>query len=397
LKSKNMVIHRLNNLLKSLTLLWLWLLLSGNNSNAQNFLSICEGIEHAEITRKINGLDVKLNLLRLDPQKIRLDVIHAMDTVNGTETLSSIAKRHAAIAAINAGFFRLDRSIFAGTPAGILMIDGKLLSMSHSGRSAVAIINDSKKTDIAFAHVDTKVSLKISNKKIPISGMNRERKTDDIALFTPEFGRSTLTNPDGWEFIFQSNNKIPFIGRLVEIRKNKGSSIIPQHGFVLSVSNSKLKSLPYVLKKLGVIASWQFTIKTIEPSESKFFQMAEDITSGVPQLIRNGEIQITWEQEKTNQNFVETRHPRTAIAKLKDRRILLITADGRSEDSGGIALKDLAEFLLQLGASEAVNLDGGGSTTMVVNGKTVNKPSDKEGERRIGDAILVFPRVDCKR
>lgn len=227
--------------------------------------------------------------------------------------------------------------------------------------------------------------------------MNRERKTDDIVLFTPEFGRSTLTNPDGWEFIFQSNNKIPFIGRLVEIRKNKGSSIIPQHGFVLSVSNSKLKSLPYVLKKLGVIASWQFTIKTIEPSESKFFQMAEDITSGVPQLIRNGEIQITWEQEKTNQNFVETRHPRTAIAKLKDRRILLITADGRSEDSGGIALKDLAEFLLQLGASEAVNLDGGGSTTMVVNGKTVNKPSDKEGERRIGDAILVFPRVDCKR
>lgn len=145
MKSKNMFIHRLNNLLKSLTLLWLWLLLSGNNSNAQNFLSICEGIEHAEITRKINGLDVKLNLLRLDPQKIRLDVIHAMDTVNGTETLSSIAKRHAAIAAINAGFFRLDRSIFAGTPAGILMIDGKLLSMSHSGRSAVAIINDSKK------------------------------------------------------------------------------------------------------------------------------------------------------------------------------------------------------------------------------------------------------------
>lgn len=397
MKSKNLFIQHLSRLLKSLTFLSLWLLLSGSDSNAQNFLPICEGIEHAEITRKIDGVDVRLNLLRLDPQKIRLDVIHAMDTVNGTETLSSIAKRHGAIAAINAGFFRLDRSIFAGTPSGILMIDGKLLSMSHSGRAAVAIINDSRKTDIAFAHVDTEVSLKISNRKILISGMNRERKIDDIVLFTPEFGRSTLTNPDGWEFIFQSNNKIPSSGRLVEIRKNKGSSIIPQYGFVLSVSNSKLKILPYVLKKLGAIASWQFTIKTIESSESKFFQMAEDITNGVPQLIRNSEIQITWEQEKTNQTFVETRHPRTAIAKLKDGQILLITADGRSEDSGGITLKDLAEFLLQLGAFEAINLDGGGSTTMFLHGKTVNKPSDKEGERRISDAILVSPRADCKR
>ncbi|RMG09381.1 MAG: phosphodiester glycosidase family protein [Acidobacteria bacterium] len=397
MKSKNVFIHRLNSLLKAFTLLWLWLLLSGSNSNAQNFLPICEGIEHAEVIRKINGVDVRLNLLRLDPQKIRLDVIHAMDTVNGTEALSSIAKRHGAIAAINAGFFRFDRSIFAGTPSGILMIDGKLFSMSHSGRSAVAIINDSRKTDIAFAHVDTEVSLKISNKKIPISGMNRERKIDDIVLFTPEFGRSTLTDPNGWEFIFQSNDKKPSSGRLVEIRKNKGSSIIPQYGFVLSVSDSKLKILPHILKKLGVIASWQFTIKTIESSESKFFQMAEDITNGVPQLIRNGEIQITWEQEKTNQTFVETRHPRTAIARLKDGQILLITADGRSEDSGGIALKDLAELLLQLGAFEAINLDGGGSTTMFLNGKIVNKPSDKEGERRISDAILVFPRANCKR
>ncbi len=397
MKSKSVFIHHLSRLLKSLTFLSLWLLLPGSDSNAQNFLPICEGIEHAEITRKIDGVDVKLNLLRLDPQKIRLDVIHAMDTVNGTETLSSIAKRHGAIAAINAGFFRLDRSIFAGTPSGILMIDGKLLSMSHSGRAAVAIVNDSRKTDIAFAHVDTEVSLKFSNKKISISGMNRERKIDDIVLFTPEFGRSTLTDPGGWEFIFQSNSKNPFSGRLVEIRKNKGSSTIPQYGFVLSVSDSKLKSLPYMLKKLGVIASWQFTIKTIEPSESKFFQMAEDITNGVPQLIRNGEIQITWEQEKTSRAFVETRHPRTGIAKLKDGRILLITADGRSEDSGGVALRDLAEFLLQLGAFEAINLDGGGSTTMFLNGKIVNKPSDKEGERRISDAILVFPRADCKR
>ncbi|MGI8668256.1 MAG: phosphodiester glycosidase family protein, partial [Aridibacter sp.] len=122
------------------------------------------------------------------------------------------------------------------------------------------------------------------------------------------------------------------------------------------------------------------------------FESAEDITNGVPQLIKNGKIEITWEQEKTSKSFVETKHPRTAVAKLKDGKFLMITVDGRSEESGGIGLEDLAKILLELGATDAMNLDGGGSTTMFLDGKVVNKPSDKEGERKVSDAILVFPR-----
>ena len=57
----------------------------------------------------------------------------------------------------------------------------------------------------------------------------------------------------------------------------------------------------------------------------------------------------------------------------------MITVDGRTESSGGIGLQDLAEYLLSLGATDAMNLDGGGSTTMFVNGKVVNHPS---GQRR---------------
>ena len=71
---------------------------------------------------------------------------------------------------------------------------------------------------------------------------------------------------------------------------------------------------------------------------------------------------------------------------------MLATVDGRSEASGGIGLEDLAKILLELGATDAMNLDGGGSSTMFLDGKIVNHPSDKEGERRVGDAILVFPR-----
>ncbi len=122
------------------------------------------------------------------------------------------------------------------------------------------------------------------------------------------------------------------------------------------------------------------------------FLRAEDVVGGVPQLIKDGKIDITWEQEKSSKSFVETRHPRTAVAKLKDGKFLMITVDGRTESSGGIGLQDLAEYLLGLGATDAMNLDGGGSTTMFVGGQVVNHPSDKEGERKVSDAILVTPR-----
>lgn len=125
----------------------------------------------------------------------------------------------------------------------------------------------------------------------------------------------------------------------------------------------------------------------------KKFKRAEDIVAGVPQLIKNGKISITWEQEKSSKAFVETRHPRTAVAKLKDGKFLMVTVDGRQPGASvGMSLPELAEMLLEFGATDAMNLDGGGSTAMFLNGRIVNQPSDKEGERKVSDAILVTPR-----
>jgi exopolysaccharide biosynthesis protein len=75
----------------------------------------------------------------------------------------------------------------------------------------------------------------------------------------------------------------------------------------------------------------------------------------------------------------------------------MITVDGRSESSGGMSLYELADYILSLGATEAMNLDGGGSTTMFLDGKVVNTPSDKEGERKVGDAIVVTLRNSKNR
>ena len=368
--------------------LYLWIVLLSVSISAQDFKIIQDGIEYAEMTREIDKQPVKMNLLRLDLAKVRLDVVHALDAAISTETVSSMSARHGALAAINAGFFRLDKSIFAGDASGVLMIDGKLLSESYAGRIELRIFNGRNKTEVGFTKTNTVPALRIGNQDFDASGINRERKTDELILFTPEFNRTTLTDTNGLEIIVQR-------GKIIWISDGKGSNFIPENGIVVSASGKYRETL---LEKIKIgdsvfLGTRLYPVKSETVSEtSKPSSNLEDIVGGVPQLIKNGKIEITWQEEKTSKSFVETKHPRTAVAKLKDGKFLMITVDGRSEASGGIGLQNLAEILLELGATDAMNLDGGGSTTMFLSGKIVNHPSDKEGERKVSDAILVFPR-----
>jgi exopolysaccharide biosynthesis protein len=73
-------------------------------------------------------------------------------------------------------------------------------------------------------------------------------------------------------------------------------------------------------------------------------------------------------------------------------RTLLVTADGRQTTSLGLSIKEAADVARSLGMVDAINLDGGGSTTMVTGGQVINSPSDAAGQRPVGDAVLVLPR-----
>ena len=84
------------------------------------------------------------------------------------------------------------------------------------------------------------------------------------------------------------------------------------------------------------------------------------------------------------------RNPRTGVGVTADGKILLVVVDGRQPKwSVGATMHEFARIFRQLGATRAMNLDGGGSTTMVVNGEVMNRPSDGE-ERRISTAVLVL-------
>jgi exopolysaccharide biosynthesis protein len=375
-------------------------------TNAQTFTQLHPGVEHAQVEHKLGNDPVKINLLRLDLKKVRLDVHHALDKAIGLETTSSIATRKGAVAAINAGFFRLDKSEFAGTAASLLAVDGHLLSETKNGRIGIGIVNSGKRTTVEFIHFNGFAIAGFGvDSEISFDGINQERKDDEIVIFTPEMGESTKTSPSGIEIVLTECKKREMASwcERAAIYRDSGNAVIPRDGLVISVGNNAMQKSNGILNfaertnkrplEFDSIMRVVFNIAASKPAGSAAMKPVEDLTNGVPQLIKNGKIDITWEQEKASKAFAETRHPRTAVAKLKDGKFLMMTVDGRQPGvSVGMSLQELAEYLFSLGAVDAMNLDGGGSTTMFLDGKVVNTPSDKEGERKVGDAIVVTLR-----
>ena len=276
------------------------------------------------------------------------------------------------------------------------MVDGKFVSESTNSRIALAFVNNEKGTPVVIMqHLDISPHIGFAKEKDVVKvGINRERKDGDIVLFSPDFGPTTLTSSSGMEIVLTKCKKD--LCRGVDIRDSANSEI-PVDGFVLSFDREYLNRDSKFASRVRDLSTKKNSIRVVTTMKrdllSKLWSYKLDITNGVPQLIKNGKIEFTWEQEKAGKSFVEARHPRTAVAKMRDGKFLMVTVDGRQPGvSVGMNLSELAEYLLSLGAVDAMNLDGGGSTTMFLDGKVVNKPSDKEGERKVGDAILVTLR-----
>jgi len=366
---------------------FLALVLAVFSIHAQDFKPVSDGVWHSSFLRETESGPIRGNLIKLDPKKVRLKVVQAMDAAIGVEKTSSIAARHGALAAVNAGFFRLDTSIWAGEAVGILKVDGRLVSESYGGRVGLGLFEDQGEVKAVIDRVTTELGL-IGSKggTLAVDGMNRERKAGEVVIFTKDFGASTLTDQSGFEVVIDEKS-----GDIIR-RKAGGSSPIETGTFIISFTSEKVESVDSFLKSQNNKVRFDHSVKSVTPGRQVDFNKAEFIVGGVGHIVQSGRTVIDWELERTSRSFYETRHPRTAFAILKDGSLMLVTIDGRQpEHSVGLRLQELAEILKELGAIEAINLDGGGSTTMYLEGKIVNKPSDKEGERRVSDALLVFP------
>jgi Phosphodiester glycosidase len=119
------------------------------------------------------------------------------------------------------------------------------------------------------------------------------------------------------------------------------------------------------------------------------------LVGGIPRLVRNSVsvVGAPGALEGASEEFSEKRHPRTGIGFSRDSSMVyLVTVDGRQRESVGMSLEEFAQLMISLGVSEGLNLDGGGSTTMVIRGAIVNSPSDASGERPVANAVLLMER-----
>ena len=348
---------------------------------------VAAGVEHAHVRREApGGGQWNINLLRIDMTRARLDVVRARDVAIGLETVSSIAERTGAIAAVNGGYFRTSGD-FLGDSTGTLLIDRVLWSEPDRARASVGIVRHGTGARLIFGHVVWEAAITAGRQKHTVHGLNRARGPDDLVIFTPEFGPATITDDSGLEVVVRE-------GRVADVRDAAGATPIPSDGFIVS-ARGKSREWAFRHLRLRTRVAVRMALRPADRSRDNPWRAAEDILGAGPKLVTDGAVDVTDVREKMIPTFATELHPRTAIAALADGRALLLTADGRRPpERVGLALEDLAQLLIELGAREAINLDGGGSTAMVVQGKLMNFPTDPTGERPVSDAIVVRPASD---
>ncbi len=139
----------------------------------------------------------------------------------------------------------------------------------------------------------------------------------------------------------------------------------------------------------------EFPLRRRFGTPAAHWKASRDIVGGAGLLRRGGRSlrPVDWVPEKVREGFTTDRHPRTMIGVGEKGAIWLITVDGRNPGvSLGMTFSELQRLAERVGLRDALNLDGGGSTTMVVRGEVINHPSDPTGPRKVSDALLVYRR-----
>jgi hypothetical protein len=212
-----------------------------------------------------------------------------------------------------------------------------------------------------------------------LQGVNTERGQNQLILYTPQYGRDTGTDDDGVEVLVEMETPtyialaqdVPF-GIVRQIYKNQGSTPIPFDHIVLSAQGAAAQTLfenVHEGDRIGIAQK----VKDCLASPQQDWTRAYAGVGGDFYFLKGGII----DQNVISKENAIVRAPRTAIA-YNENYIFFIVVDGRFPGySEGMTIEELAKFAKStLGASYGIALDGGGSSTMVINGEVVNHPSD---------------------
>lgn len=295
------------------------------------------------------------------------------------------------LVAVNGDFFQLPTKAHPGDPRGLQIVDGELISAPSGGASFwLDAAGQPHVTNVVSAFRVTWPD----GTEVPL-GLNETRKTNGVVLFTPGAGWSTLTS-NSRELVLEPVDEGPWLPLRV------GESFRARVREVSEQGNTPIQ--PNLLV-LSIHGRWSPQLAEVGPGEVLTFSLETEpdlrgvrtALSGGPVLVRDFTPQPLPKVEKDKSGkpppaairTMRERHPRTAIG-WNDRYFFLVAVDGRQPHlSVGMTLKELSAYLVSLGCREAMNLDGGGSTTMWVGDRVVNSPSDGE-ERAVANALILL-------
>ena len=290
------------------------------------------------------------------------------------------------LAAINADFF----SFQTGWPVGNTVINGTIVLGLRSKRSHLVISGRARPSIERLTFMGAVVTSR--GDAITLGAVNNGTPVEQARFYTPWYGADTGNDTLGVKILLETMGLAKGIHdtafHVVTGRVIHGRAPIAGNGGVLAVPEEVLQRLAGGFLKGDTVAM----VMDLVP----YVPDIQQVLGGAGRILRDGRCDTVENHARENLSleFQSDRHPRTFVGFDRDTtRLYLCTVDGRQETSRGMNFAEMAGFLLSLGAWNAVNLDGGGSTTMVVNGKVVNSPSDVTGERPVANIFVVVQRV----
>lgn len=294
----------------------------------------------------------------------------------GRGTVSQMVAENSAIAGINGDFFP-----FTGDPLGLMIAAKELKSRPYPKRG---FLSWGPKGSVV-GRADFGGKLFVRGLELNVEGFNEDCPENGISVNTPVAGRA-IAKPAGTALRVQIEagafelNK-PTSGLIVEVMTGATSVPVQQGEFVIMFSGRAQADAAQMA--VGQRVTFLSMVNGLDESK------AENAIGGGPILLKEGQVSVSWQYEGFTADFALKRHPRTAVGVTSTGDLWFVAIDGRQSMSAGATLEETARIMLRLGCVEAVNLDGGGSTSMNVFGIPVNRPSDGQ-ERPVANGVLFF-------
>jgi hypothetical protein len=339
---------------------------------------------------------------------VHLQVCIALDKVLGKETVPSIAQRKSkdgkkVLVAINGGFGVLgDFGGLAGISHNLFVQDGELISGPIPEDVCFGVTRDGR---FLMGYPRMEAAVIFNNRNIPIEAVNNRMRGDqrrdyNSILYTPRFNHSTHTNDRVYEAVM-IGAQIPLIPKyqsdvVLTSMGKEGDREIPPNGFVLSVRPRIYDDL---FSQLQEGQRGKIEIR-LEPDEWNDVVQA---IGGNYMLVEDGRLSKFMKETllsdrshkpgRRHDNIVISHEPRTALG-FNDEKLFLIVVDGRQGGySTGMTTYEVAQVLIELGAKQAMNLDGGASSTFYADGEVLNRPSGGD-LRKVLNAVLIVNYPD---